>query len=161
MKTKKSTLLSLATAAAIVATTFGTYAVWDTLESDTSQKISIARPSVIVTANSVALTENNTIGGDEVNYSTTATFNIQGAENLSSLKLTPTVTMTDETSITEGVDYDVEIAQTDDTIVGGVDSSLVEGDNAYNVKVTIKNKDLQGKEMEVIVKGVATPKAAE
>lgn len=159
MKTKKSTLLSLATAAAIVATTFGTYAVWDTLGSETSQTVSIATPSVTVNATSTTLVENDSVGADTVDYSTTATFDITGADKLSSLTLTPTVTMTDGTSVTEGTDYDVEITQTDDTITGGVDSKLSEGANVYNVKVTIKNSNLQGKEMKVLVKGDATAKA--
>lgn len=160
MKTKKSTLLSLATAAAIVATTFGTYAVWDTLESETNQTVSIASPSVTVNASSTGLVENDSVGAKTVDYSTTATFNITGADKLSLLTLTPTVTMTDGTSVTEGTDYDVAITQTDDTITDGVDSKLTEGANAYDVKVTIKNSTLQGKEMKVTVKGEATPKAA-
>lgn len=160
MKTKKSTLLSLATAAAIVATTFGTYAVWDTLTSETSQTVSIAKPSVTVNATSTTLVENDSVGANTVDYSTTATFNITGADKLSSLKLTPTVTMTEGISVTEGTDYDVEITQTNDTITDGVDSKLDEGANVYDVKVTVKNKDLQGKEMKVTVEGVATPKSA-
>lgn len=45
MKTKKSTLLSLATAAAIVATTFGTYAAWDTMSvTSNAQAVTIAAP---------------------------------------------------------------------------------------------------------------------
>lgn len=164
MKTKKSTLLSLATAAAIVATTFGTYAVWDTLE-DTAQsgEITIASPSVVVDAAQLDLTGTDVIGAKEIAYEGTATFNITGQDKLASLKLTPTVEVAGKTLTAD--DYSVEITQDGDTLTGDatngyVDSNL-DATNSYKVKVTVKNQDLAAGKMTVKVKGTATPSTVE
>lgn len=163
MKTKKSTLLSLATAAAIVATTFGTYAVWDQMDATAEGTAKIASPSVAVTAENITLTPNDVIGNNSIEYTGTATFNITGKDKLDNLKLTPEVTVAGA-DLTTG-DYSVEITQTSDSgftgdaTLGYTDTNL-DATNAYTVKVTINNKDLADKDMTVNVIGVATPKAA-
>lgn len=166
MKTKKSTLLSLATAAAIVATTFGTYAVWDTLkDTSTSNTITIASPSVKVKANDMNLDGTDVIGSENIVYEGTATFNITGIDKLADLKLTPTVAVEGKTLTAEA--YSVEITQaTDNTFAGDAtngytDTTLETGENAYTVRVTVKDSSLADGKMTVSVEGVATPVAAE
>lgn len=165
MKTKKSTLLSLATAAAIVATTFGTYAVWDTLkDTSTSNAITIASPSVKVEAKAMNLDGTDVIGSDNIVYEGTATFNITGKDKLADLKLTPTVEVEGKTLTAEA--YSVEITQTTDNTFTGdaangyTDKTLEDGENAYTVKVTVKDSTLAASKMTVSVEGVATPKSA-
>lgn len=164
MKTKKSTLLSLATAAAIVATTFGTYAVWDQFTATaTSKTITIASPSVIVEAQGITLLENDVIGAESIEYAGTVTFNIKGSDKLTELTLTPTVAVTGK-ELTSS-DYSVEITQASDTISGdattGFKDVTLSDTNDYTVKVTIKNKELANSEMTVSVEGVAKPKTTE
>lgn len=162
MKTKKSTLLSLATAAAIVATTFGTYAVWDTLtDTSTSNAITIASPSVKVEAKAMNLDGTDVIGSDNIVYEGTATFNITGKDKLADLKLTPTVEVEGKTLTAEA--YSVEITQTTDNTFTGdaangyTDTTLEDGENVYTVKVTVKDSSLADGKMTVSVKGDATP----
>lgn len=164
MKTKKSTLLSLATAAAIVATTFGTYAVWDKMgDTATSNTITIASPSVKVEAKAMNLDGTDVIGSDNIVYEGAATFNITGEGKLASLKLTPTVTVEGKT-LTDGA-YSVEITQASDNTLTGdaangyIDTALETGENVYTVKVTVNDSTLAGDKMTVSVEGVATPKA--
>ena len=54
---KKSTLLSLATAGAIVLTSAGTYAVWDTLSGTSTGQITVANSSVTVAATNMTFVE--------------------------------------------------------------------------------------------------------
>lgn len=159
---KKSTLLSLATAGAIVATSVGTFAVWDTLEATSTGSITVASPSVIVKATNMDnFTNNDSLGATEITYTGTAKFNVEGADKLTSLKLTPSVTAGDGTDLTDKVSIAVE--QTGETLTGDssqgyVDSKLAEGDNEYTVKVTVNDSTLSTKELNVSVKAEATPK---
>ena len=90
---KKSTLLSLATAGAIVLTSAGTYAVWDTLSGTSTGQITVANSSVTVAATNMTFVEGtDTIGEDSIAYTGTAKFEVTDAgNNVNTMTLVPTV----------------------------------------------------------------------
>lgn len=59
---KKSTLLSLATAGAIVATSAFTFAAWDTLDVKQSVSLTYGKP-VVVSMDALTVTDNKALGG--------------------------------------------------------------------------------------------------
>ena len=88
---KKSTLLSLATAGAIVLTSAGTYAVWDTLSGTSTGQITVANSSVTVAATNMTFVEGtDTIGEDSIAYTGTAKFEVTDAgNNVNTMTLVP------------------------------------------------------------------------
>ena len=157
---KKSTLLSLATAGAIVLTSAGTYAVWDTLSGTSTGQITVANSSVTVAATNMTFVEGtDTIGEDSIAYTGTAKFEVTGAgNNVNTMTLVPTVKNGD--NIVNAADVDVtikkgEVALTK-TDANYTDTTLTSGDNEYTVEVTVKNKALAGNTLDVEVTGTAS-----
>ncbi|BDF05129.1 hypothetical protein [[Clostridium] hylemonae] len=155
-KLGKKKILGLLTAAAIVATTVGSFAVWDTLTATTSNKLTLANP-ITTTAALADFAETNS--GDYPVYEGAATFNVA---NVDTTKLT-TGKITLSTQIKDGAsdvssDFDVTYEKKDGTaIAGGVATGITNGDNEYNVKVTpkdsAKTNNLGGKELTVEITG--------
>lgn len=144
---KKSSLLSLLTATAIVATSAGTYAAWDKLDATSTGSITVAKKSVEVTAeNMAAFTETNTLGATSVNYAGVAKFNVEDKES-KIIGLVAEVEVKDGTTmqvITNGV-----------TASATLQGSYQPGENVFDVTVTVNDETLAGKPLEVTVKATA------
>lgn len=133
---KKSMLLSFVTAGAIIATSVGTYAAWDTLEAESTANISFRNPAT-VTATSLTkdTTKSNEDLGQDPKYVGTATFTLKDIPS---------------TATTEGysIKYTVEVKQGDavvdpskyDAIVTDPDQADL-ADGAHTATVTITPKD--------------------
>lgn len=93
---KKTTILSLATAVAVVATSAGTYAAWDTLEVSKAASVTFSKPV------EVAL--------DELSFETTDAL---GSTRMASDEITITVTDTDSQAKTKTLTIKPEISVSD------------------------------------------------
>lgn len=72
---KKSTILTFATAAAVLATSAGTFAAWDQTSVSQTQNVTLAKP-VTMTLSQATLTTNKTVGADVPVYEGTGTLKI-------------------------------------------------------------------------------------
>lgn len=137
---KKSTLLSFATAGAIVVTSAGTYAAWDTLTGTTESTITFRNPVTITVDSEYDLNETSATLNTLPSATGEVTFNVQNPGDLAdTLTLTPTV------SGASVNDFDFVIADTTgnlqkDSANGFVDKSL--GTTTYTVTVTPKDTSL-------------------
>ena len=91
---KKSTILSLATAIAVVGTSAFTFAVWDETTASKTATLSVGSPVKITadTFENFKEDSSRTLGNNPV-YTSDVTFNISGNDTgkATSLTLTPTV----------------------------------------------------------------------
>lgn len=145
---KKTKLLSLLTAGAVVCTTFGTFAAWDTLETSATQTVVISGQAKIgqATINAFATTSDPSTD-DALVYTSSLTVETDTSK-IGSLTLTPTVITG---GLTEGTDYELEIEE------GNTDTTL-DAINTYTVKLTAKSANIAGKSVEVKVDVVGTKK---
>lgn len=148
---KKSSILSLLTSAAIVATSAGTYAVWDTMGADATGEITVPNKTVNVTASLSEMDVNDTLGTDQVTFTGDATFTITGSNSLSAINLTPSLYLDDGITEVEASKATVEVANP-------TPSEFKEGQNDYAVTVTVKDKELASKKLKVKVSALATAK---
>lgn len=137
MKTKKSTLLSLATAAAIVATTFGTYAAWDTTKDSASANLTLRKP-VVVEAQSLANFTSTNGFGITPSYTSDVTFNVKNVNQVENAKITlDTIVKQGQTDVTGN--FDITYTEVGGTgLADNVDSAVTDS-NKYTVKVTPKD----------------------
>lgn len=94
---KKSTILTFATAAAVLATSAGTFAVWDQLEAKTSAvEVTIRKPAT-VTADTPTAVQKTEIFDAAPEYTTTAKFVVSDIPETeeNNYKFTPTVEVKD------------------------------------------------------------------
>lgn len=104
---KKSTLLSFATAAAIVVTSAGTYAAWDTTTKASNETTVTMAKKVDMEVSTLAFTTAEKTTIDETVPSQTATVNVTvkdvptGAKDNYKLDTTATITNSDGTPITD------------------------------------------------------------
>ncbi|WP_416327420.1 hypothetical protein [[Eubacterium] hominis] len=154
---KKSTLLSLATAGAIVATSVGTFAAWDVTQVTTETKSLTLGKAVVVQATSGNLTKDvknnlNNDEGESINGDITVDLSSVDTplQTNRSLEITPNVNFKNGDAaiadVVEGTDYTVEVKKADKvlTSTGGVvtDDSIDTFDantNKYTIVVTPKN----------------------
>lgn len=141
MKTKKSTLLSLATAAAIVATTFGTYAVWDTTTKTASAELTLRKPVVVDTTTMAAFTTADGFGTTP-SYTSDVTFTVANLEQVTNGKITlaTTVKKGDGIDVTSNFDVAYTEAAGGAGLTDNVDSTIT-ASNSYTVKITPKDTD--------------------
>lgn len=153
---KKSTILTFATAAAVLATSAGTFATWDKLNATATGTVTLRDPAVVSTTDLTAFSSENesTYGADPV-YTSTATFNITGVPTTGyELNVTPVVK-------DENGDIATSLVTVDATVQGGADIT----DNTaktVDVKVTALEdgkSSLAGKNLTVEVKGEIVKKA--
>lgn len=155
---KKSTVLSLATAGAIVATSLGTFAAWDSLNATSTGTLQVGNP-VTISAAAATYDETHILGQDPV-YTSEVTFNVDKAgQTVSELDVTNIAVYAsdDEQKATPMTDsFTITIAgAAGDT--GAVPSgptmkdTSVEDKNTYTVTLTPKDTSLQGKEFVVDV----------
>lgn len=154
---KKSTLLSLATAGAIVATSAFTFAAWDTLNStEQVATVNIRKPvTVEVTKDTSTKLETATAIDSIPVYTGSATVKLTNAADLTGYELVATPEVYDgETKITSGLTASAVVA----------DNSLADGSKTINVTVTPADDPtgtgLAGKELIVKVKAELKAKPA-
>lgn len=144
---KKSTLLSFATAGAIVMASAGTYAAWDTLTADKTATLNFGTP-VVLTMDSLG--EGNasqrTTLGEAPKIETTAVINLENSDDLGEkIELIPTIEGT--VPLTPGTDYTLEIAadttysqgevQTETANTKFYDSNVTAGTKTYKITITL------------------------
>ena len=154
-KLGKKKILGLLTAVAIVATTVGSFAVWDNLAANTSKTLTMTNP--INTTVTMAEFGNPDTTGDFPVYESEATFTVENvdAAKLATGKITVSTVIKDgETPVTDK--FNVSYTDKDGAdVAGGVDTGIADGANKYNVKITATDaaKDLAGKSLSVEVTG--------
>ena len=152
---KKSTILSLATAIAVVGTSAFTFAVWDETTASKTATLSVGSPVKITadTFENFKEDSSRTLGNNPV-YTSDVTFNISGNDTgkATSLTLTPTVKENDVTLSADKVDVTLEQTGDDTGLLDLVDSKI-EASNTYTVKVTVKYAGLAAKDLTVEVTG--------
>ena len=143
---KKSTILSLATAIAVVGTSAFTFAVWDETTASKTATLSVGSPVKITadTFENFKEDSSRTLGNNPV-YTSDVTFNISGNDTgkATSLTLTPTVKENDVTLSADKVDVTLEQTGDDTGLLDLVDT----------VKVTVKDAGLAAKDLTVEVTG--------
>ena len=152
---KKSTILSLATAIAVVGTSAFTFAVWDETTASKTATLSVGSPVKITadTFENFKEDSSRTLGNNPV-YTSDVTFNISGNDTgkATSLTLTPTVKENDVTLSADKVDVTLEQTGDDTGLLDLVDSKI-EASNTYTVKFTVKDAGLAAKDLTVEVTG--------
>lgn len=145
---KKSTLLSLATAGAIVATSAFTFASWDQLDNTAQVATVTIRNPVTVTVTEDTTTElsTNSAINEVPTYTGTATVSLENATDLANYELVATPKVFDGAKeITSGLTATAEVG----------DATLADGQKTINVTVTPTDdstgKSLAGQELTVKV----------
>lgn len=159
---KKSVLLSLATAAAVIATSAGTYAVWDTLEATATANSTITlRNPVTIEAGTLSATADESALSTLPSATANVSFTAQNADSLvDTLTLTPKVMageedLTQHFTITVVDSTDSGISNTSGSGGQFVDSDLT--NTSYTVTATAKDgtsANISGKELTIKVTGV-------
>lgn len=137
---KKSTLLSLLTAGAVIATSAGTFAAWDTTEATSSGELSFDSPVTIATTSTptYAQTETRTYGEKPV-ATGTVDFNVSGSGGKANLKLNAVVKDKTTDAVVSGVDVTFKKGSTD--LTTGVDKNVTDAANSYTVTITPTSDD--------------------
>lgn len=165
---KKSTLLSLATAGAVIATSAGTFALWDTIESTSEGTVTMANAIVLEAQTGSYNVMPRTPGTAPVIKGSFA-FKVTDKDNTAdTLTLAPKVVLTADKDNADAKDYssyfDVTITQTgdDNGLSGLVDSKITKDDtqNSYEITLTENNTitesdktEIAGKNLTVLVTG--------
>lgn len=154
---KKSKLLSVLTAGAVIATTVGTYAAWDSLEANTTAQTVTFRKPVTVTVDNPGLK----IGKDtsELNempkVTGTVKFTVNDTENKAT-KLTITPTLTANGATIDNFDIVLKDTKNNNNEITlnpegkFVDESL--NTTEYTVEVTPKNEDTVKEATDITLK---------
>lgn len=155
---KKSTILSFATAAAILASTAGTYAVWDKLTANAETTFTVnANITKVEDFTIPTLTEvTGETTSDSVTYAQDFTINVEGSAK--SIAFTPTVTLSDGTAIDSNF---IEVSMLDDTVPMTPASNTytdtsITASNTYKIKVKVKDSSLNTKTLKVKIDANAT-----
>ena len=74
---KKSTLLSLLTAGAVIATSAGTFAAWDQTKGTATSEVLNFRPGVTTTVTAANFTETNAVIGEDPKFTSTPTIEVK------------------------------------------------------------------------------------
>lgn len=141
---KKSTILSLLTTAAIITTSVGTYAIWDTVTADSRDNTVTLRNPVTITDTTAE--QSITASADELNpaaitASGTVKFKVQNENSLAkSLTLEESITAGSQGALSETADYTIEFTGTG--VSGKTDSSVTDGDEEYGYTITFTESGL-------------------
>ena len=149
---KKSTLLSLLTAAAVIVTTAGTYAVWDTLTASTTESITFRNPVTVQVNPEYTLTETAASLGVDPSASGDVTFTVSDTNSLAKqLKIVPSVSggtaSVDNFNFTITDKNNLSAPLSGDASSGFVDTTL--DSTVYTVTVTPKNNSVAGKNISI------------
>lgn len=154
---KKSTILGVLTAAALITTSAATYAAWDQTTANADQTITIREAvSLTATASKFSGDELETTK-DELTYTGTYTFKANTVGKVTALALTPTVKGSDGATPLEASQYELEIKKGDTILTESTgvytDSTVADGDNVYTVNLKIKDKSLAKSNVTVSIVG--------
>lgn len=140
---KKTKILSILTAAAIIGTSAATYAVWDTVTVDSRGNTVTMRNPVTV---SDSTTEQNisadadTLDPASVTASGTVKFNVENEDGIAkNLSLQESVEASEK--LDENTDYTIEFSG--DGVSGKTDSSVTDGMEEYNYTITFTESGLE------------------
>lgn len=152
---KKSMLLSFVTAGAIIATSVGTYAVWDTTVATSGGNIEIGSPVTLTatTPTNVAFTETRELNSAPSYKSAPMVFTISDKEKVKSMKLEATVKDgdSDVTSQMNATIYKTGDDSIVSTSIPATELTAGESGNSYYVVVAPQDTatDLAGKNLTV------------
>ena len=140
---KKTTILSIFTAAMVMATSAATYALWDTVTVDSRGNTVTMRNPVTVSDS----TDEQNISADAITLnpvtvtaSGTVKFNVDNSDSVAK-KLTLKETIEASEQLVETTDYSIEF--TGDGVSGNVDSSVTDGMEEYNYTITFTESGLE------------------
>lgn len=141
---KKNTILSFATAGAIIATSAGTYAAWDSLVDDTSANITFRKPVTVTVGESYTLAETPSTLDTLPIAEGTVNFTIENDGDLANtLTIVPSVSGGSSATVD---DFDFVIVDSSEgstpTLVGDATDGFVDKtltSTNYTVKVTPKD----------------------
>ncbi|RGU96097.1 hypothetical protein DWW31_03820 [Clostridium sp. AF15-17LB] len=149
-KLGKKKILSLLTAVAIVATTVGSFAVWDTLSTESTGTLTVTSPIVVKTEDIANFAESKNADTGVPTYTASVKFDVDGLADYSGKQLTLDCAIKDGSNVDQTGKFDVAI--TGVGVTGNVDSS-VEASNTYSVAITPKDnadaKALAGQSLDV------------
>lgn len=157
---KKSTLLSLLTAGAVIATSAGTFAAWDQTEAKAEMgSVEFKQVNVSAAVSATLATTRNGIQNDLPEATGTFTISATNINELSNTKLTFTPVVKDGETTIDPSNYSVEIMDSGTDVTSG--DTTVEASNTYTVTVkpteagadTMANKNLK---VDIITKLEAT-----
>ena len=165
---KKSTLLSLLTAGAVIATSAGTFAAWDNLSDDVEAgTITFERINVAASATQTLTLQDdgNALHADE-SQSAVAKINVDLStvpsnlitDNKVKLVFNPSVKDTSN-QVVDSSKYTIEIKDTDGTttLTDATDTTLVSSNtNEYTITVTPTDTTLAGQQLKVDVTATLT-----
>ena len=149
---KKSALLSLLTTAAIITTTAGTFAAWDSLTANTSSgSITFTNPVTITSGENFTLKETSRILEDYPVASGNVSFTVKNDNDLvDTLTIVPSISSTNGANIK---DFDIKIKNTvtKEDLGGnqndGFTASATSSVKNYTVEVKPKNDNAVGKDI--------------
>lgn len=160
---KKSMFLSFVTAGAIIATSVGTYAVWDTLEATSKGIVNFGKPVTVETTdmqNPLTIDGTRTVGVDPTFKSEPITFKTPNIDEVTSMALEAKVYDSSDKEITSGITTKI---YKDDGLTEVTDkiqkAELVTTDtgNKYIVKITPTDGTLTSlQDVNLTVKVTAT-----
>lgn len=132
---KKSTLLSLATAGAIVATSAFTFAAWDKTTDTKNAALTYRKPVTITETLTAPGTKDYTLGQTAPAVDTNVTFAVSDEDNkVSSLTVTPSVKQ-GGTDLVSSNKVTVSVKKDGSVLAGNKDTS-VSASNVYTITVT-------------------------
>ena len=140
---KKTTIISIFTAAMVMATSAATYALWDTVTVDSRGNTVTMRNPVTVsdsTDEQNISADANTLNPVTVTASGTVKFNVDNSDSVAK-KLTLKETIEASEQLVETTDYSIEF--TGDGVSGNVDSSVTDGMEEYNYTITFTESGLE------------------
>ena len=157
---KKTSILTLATAVAIVATTAGTFAVWDTLETTATADIVVNGQSIVLAQPNLTLSATpSAIGGNEIEYTGTVDFNITGdiTDAVNTLNLEPKLYASDGTTPIDPAKATITLTEAGGGtgLTNNIDSNIG-AKNQYTVTVVVKDSQLNNSTLKASVKAELT-----
>lgn len=137
---KKSTLLSLLTAGAVIATSAGTFAAWDTTVATSTGTLSFDSPVTIATTSTPTYAQTGTRTYGEKPVATgTVDFNVAGTGGKAKLKLNAVVKDKTTDAVVSGVNVTFKKGSTD--LTTGIDENVTDAANVYTVTITPTSDD--------------------
>ncbi len=131
---KKSTLLSLLTAGAVIATSAGTFAAWDTTEATAEMgTVEFKQVNVSAAVSATLTTTRNGIQNDLPEATGTFTVSTTNIDELGNTKLTFTPVVKEGDTTIDPSNYSVQIKDNGTDVTSG--DSAVEASNTYTVTV--------------------------
>lgn len=140
---KKTTILSILTAAMMAGTSVATYAVWDTVTADSRGNTVTMRNPVTVsdsTDEQSISADANTLNPVTVTASGSVKFNVDNSDSIAK-KLTLAESVEALEALEESTDYTIEFSG--DGVVGKTDSSVTDGMEEYQYTITFTQSGLE------------------